>query len=75
MDTQSNNSNERCNVSFEHFPSLQRKNREFILFNKVQGALRHVPNFIETCKAILDAVMDEMDAENCSLMLKDPSLK
>jgi Nif-specific regulatory protein len=75
MDTQSNNSNvnERHNVSFEHFSFFQRKNREFILFNKVQGALRHVPNFIETCKAILDAVMDEMDAENCSLMLKDPA--
>jgi two-component system response regulator AtoC len=34
--------------------------------------MRNVPNFGETCKAILDAVMDEIDAENCSLMLKDP---
>jgi GAF domain-containing protein len=34
--------------------------------------MHHVPNFGETCRAILDAVIDEMDAENCSLMLKDP---
>jgi len=27
---------------------------------------------MDACKAILDAVMDEMDAENCSLMLKIP---
>ena len=46
--------------------------REFILFRKVQGALRNVPDFPETCKAILDAVMDEMEAENCSIMLQDP---
>jgi len=32
----------------------------------------NVPDFGETCKAILDAVIDEIDAENCSLMLKDP---
>ena len=34
--------------------------------------MHNVPDFGETCKAILDAVIDEMDAENCSLMLKDP---
>ena len=48
------------------------KSKGFILFCRVQGAMRHVPDFPETCKAILDAVMEEMDAENCSLMLKDP---
>jgi transcriptional regulator with GAF, ATPase, and Fis domain len=48
------------------------KNREFILFRKVQGAMSYVPDFAETCKVILDAVMDEVDAENCSIMLKDP---
>jgi len=32
----------------------------------------NVPDFGETCKAILDAGIDEMDAKNCSLMLKDP---
>ncbi len=32
----------------------------------------HLPDFCETCKAIIDAVMEELDAENCSLMLKDP---
>ncbi len=34
--------------------------------------MHHVPDFGQTCKAILDAVIEEMDAENCSLMLKDP---
>src|SRR4030042_2622082 len=51
---------------------LDKKGRVFKLFQKVQGALLNVPDFGETCKAILDAGMDEMDAENCSLMLKDP---
>jgi two-component system response regulator AtoC len=49
-----------------------KKSVAFTLFQKVQGAMRNVPDFGETCKAILDAVMDEMDAENCSLMLIDP---
>ena len=48
------------------------KNKEFVLFCRVQDAMRHVPNFVETCKSILDAVMDEMDAEKCSIMLRDP---
>ena len=52
---------------------LDKKNRDFTLFRKVQGAMHNVPNFGDTCKAILDAVMEEMDAENCSLMLKDPN--
>jgi len=34
--------------------------------------MSYVPDFAETCKVILDAVMDEVDAENCSIMLKDP---
>ena len=46
--------------------------REFVLFRKIQGALRNVPDFPETCRAILDAVMDELEAENCSVMLQDP---
>lgn len=44
----------------------------FTLFKRVQNALVHLPDFGKTCKEILDAVIDEMDAENCSLMLKDP---
>jgi two-component system response regulator AtoC len=51
---------------------MDKKSRAYALFQKVQGAMHNVPNFGETCRAILDAVMDEMDAENCSLMLKDP---
>jgi len=49
-----------------------RKSRLHVLFEKIQGAMNYVPDFGETCKAILDAVMEEMGAENCSLMLKDP---
>jgi len=49
------------------------KEREINLFHRVQGAMRHVPNFVETCKAILDAVIDEIDAEKCSVMIKDPA--
>ena len=33
--------------------------------------MQHVPDFVKTCKVIVDAVIDEMDAENCSVMLKD----
>src|SRR4030042_6524124 len=51
---------------------LDKKRSAYTLFQKVQGAMHNVPNFGETCRAILDAVIDEMDAENCSLMLKDP---
>jgi len=49
-----------------------KENRTFGLFQKIQGAMRHVPDFGETCRAILDVVIEETDAENCSLMLKDP---
>jgi len=52
---------------------FDKENKAFGLFQKVQGAIRHVPDFGETCKAILDAVIEEINAENCSLMLKDPS--
>jgi two-component system response regulator AtoC len=65
---------------FDLFPNslnslygLDKKGRSIALFQKVQGAMRNVPNFGETCKAILDAVIEEMDVENCSLMLKDPA--
>jgi transcriptional regulator with GAF, ATPase, and Fis domain len=60
------------NLTFDISPAMQEKNKAFTLFKKVQGAMANVPNFGETCKAILDAVMDEIDADNCSLMLKDP---
>jgi transcriptional regulator with GAF, ATPase, and Fis domain len=53
-------------------PLFQKNEKVFNLFVRVQGAMRHVPDFVQTCKAILDAVIDEMDAENCSVMLKDP---
>lgn len=64
-------SESRANSSTTLIPG-QEKNKEFVLFRKIQGAMRYVPDFGETCKAILDAVIDETDAENCSIMLKDP---
>ena len=53
-------------------PSGDQKEKGYILFCKVQGAMQHVPDFPETCRAILDAVIEETGAENCSLMLRDP---
>jgi len=64
---------EAASPSFNISPLIKEKNRAFVLFQKIQGAMRSIPNFGETCKAILDAVIDETDAENCSLMLKDPA--
>ena len=43
------------------------------LIERVNGALQLIPDFPETCKSILDLVIEEIDAENCSLMLKDPA--
>jgi transcriptional regulator with GAF, ATPase, and Fis domain len=63
----------RSGISTDVLYPVDNKTRIFTLFRKVQGAMHNVPNFGDTCKAILDAVMEEMDAENCSLMLKDPN--
>lgn len=46
--------------------------KAFVIYQKVKGALNYLPDFGKTCKAILDTVVDEMEAENCSLMLIDP---
>ncbi len=48
------------------------KGTAFAFFHKIQKAMSGLPNFIETCKGIMDTVIEEIDAENCSLMLKDP---
>jgi transcriptional regulator with GAF, ATPase, and Fis domain len=63
---------ENNNILSSSTPSSNEKNREFILFRRVQGAMRYVPDLVETCQNILDAVIDEIDAENCSIMIKDP---
>ncbi len=63
----------RSEMSTNVLYALDKKSKAFTLFQKVQGAMRNVPNFGDTCKAILDAVMEEMEGENCSLMLKDPA--
>jgi two-component system response regulator AtoC len=62
----------KSDSSSEILLPIKEKDKPFILFRKIQGAMQYVPNLDETCKAILDIVMDEMEAENCSLMLKDP---
>lgn len=71
INSRESNYNESSNLEINEALPLK-KTREFILFQKVQGALRNLPDFAETCKKILDALMDEIDAENCSLMLQDP---
>ena len=53
-------------------PASEKGPREFILFRKIQGALRCLPDFPDTRRAIPDEVMDEMEAENCSVMLQAP---
>ena len=63
----------RSGISTNVLYPVDNKTKIFTLFRKVQGAMHNVPNFGDTCKGILDAVMEEMDAENCSLMLKDPN--
>ena len=62
----------RSEISANVLYPLDKESKGFTLFQKVQGAMSNVPNFGDTCKAILDAVMEEMDGENCSLMLRDP---
>ncbi len=70
---EANTLSKRSGISTNVLYPVDNKTRIFTLFRKVQGAMHNVPNFGDTCKAILDAVMEEMDGENCSLMLKDPN--
>jgi transcriptional regulator with GAF, ATPase, and Fis domain len=62
----------RMDISSDVLFPVDKKSKAFFLFQKVQGAMDHLPDFGETCKAIINAVMEELDAENCSLMLRDP---
>ena len=62
----------KMDISSDVLFPVDKKSKAFFLFQKVQGAMGHLPDFGETCKAIIDAVIEELDAENCSLMLKDP---
>jgi two-component system response regulator AtoC len=61
---------EKVNSS-HFFTSLPEEKRTLLLLQKVQKAMHNVPDFVETCKAILDAVIEETHADNCSLMLRD----
>jgi Nif-specific regulatory protein len=71
MEIQTNRYLKGYDFSSSSVLSILSKDKKSILFHKIQRALHYIPNFVETSKMILDAVMDEMDAENCSLMLKD----
>jgi two-component system response regulator AtoC len=66
-----NKLSEGSNSSSQILPLFQKSYKVFSLFHRVQEAMHHVPDFVETCKTILDAVIEEMDAEKCSIMLKD----
>ena len=46
--------------------------KNLILFRKIQEAMTHLPDFEVTCKTILESLMGEIDAENCSIMIRDP---
>src|SRR4030042_1366517 len=63
---------ERFDPSFGAVSFVQGRDKAFNLYRRVQDAMRYVPNIGDTCKGILDAVIEEMDAENCSVMLLDP---
>ncbi len=67
-----NNDTKKNDLFLDSSVWIQKDARAFILFQKMQVAMRNLPDFVETCKGILDVVMEEMDAEHCSLMLKDP---
>jgi transcriptional regulator with GAF, ATPase, and Fis domain len=50
---------------------FQAEGKAFSLFQKVQGAMSSLPDFTKTCQGMLEAVLEEIDGENCSLMLMD----
>ena len=62
----------RLDSSCKWVSLVPKKDRAANLFRRVQSAMRHVPDVAVTCEAILDAVIDEMDVEKCSVMLQDP---
>jgi transcriptional regulator with GAF, ATPase, and Fis domain len=67
-----NNDSKKTDLSLDSSIPIQKDTRALIFFQKMQGAMRNLPDFVETCKAILNVVIEETDAENCSLMIKDP---
>jgi two-component system, NtrC family, response regulator AtoC len=52
--------------------SYPKNDRILLLLSKVKEALDLMPDFPLGCKVILDTLVDQFDAENCSVMLKDP---
>ncbi len=58
------------------FPSTlslkQEEVKEFNLFNKIHMAMEYLPDFKKTCRSILDGMIEEINPENCSVMLVDP---
>jgi transcriptional regulator with GAF, ATPase, and Fis domain len=52
--------------------SQGKREKNLILFRKIQDAMTFLPDFEATCKTILESLMGEIDAENCSIMIRDP---
>jgi transcriptional regulator with GAF, ATPase, and Fis domain len=52
--------------------SSGRVDRNFVLFRKIHEAMAHLPDFEVICRSILDSLMGEIDADNCSIMIRDP---
>jgi len=74
--SEENKKSKKQSEKVEEFVNLPQNgdntSRAFMLLNRIQSAMRYLPNYLETCKEILDGVIKEIDAENCSLMLQDP---
>ena len=49
-----------------------KREKNLVLFRKIQDAMANLPDFEVTCKTILESLMGEIDAENCSIMIRDP---
>lgn len=49
----------------------QNKARDFFIIRRVIDSLKHLPDLSMVYLAIVDVVIDEIEAENCSLMLLD----
>ncbi|MDY6854862.1 MAG: ATP-binding protein [Thermodesulfobacteriota bacterium] len=49
--------------------SYQNSTRDITIVNRIIDSIRDLPDLSSVCLAIVDIVIDEIDAENCSLML------
>ena len=64
MENESNiNLQELSNHFLKYIPPNPMRDKKFILFEKVNHAMLHVPDFSKICKSIIDAVVEEVEAE------------